>query len=102
MTSSSSFFFLHIRLLLEIGRLNSCGSLSPVTGTGDVKLSTSLTLLNVLHVPQLSCNLLSIGKLTHELNCHAKFFHSHCEFQNTVSGKMLGNARECGGLYILV
>ena len=77
------------------------GSLSPIAGTGDVKLSTSLTLSNVLHVPKLSCNLISISKLTQDLNCQAKFFHSHCEFQDTASGKMIGNARECGGLYIL-
>ena len=77
------------------------GSLSPIAGNGDIKLSPSITLSNVLHVPKFLCNLLSISKVTKDLNCRANFFHSHCEFQDTDLGKMIGNARECGGLYIL-
>ncbi|WJX66879.1 hypothetical protein P8452_51386 [Trifolium repens] len=53
------------------------GSFSAIAGKGSVVLSPSLTLKDVLHVPNLSCSLMS------DLN----------------SGKMIGSAKESGGLY---
>lgn len=41
---------------------------STIAAVGSIPISKSLTLHNVLHVPNLSCNLLSISKLTHDLN----------------------------------
>ena len=55
----------------------------------------------MLHVPSLTCNLLSISKLTHDQNCVAKVGSSSYQFQELVSRKMIGNAKECGGLYYL-
>ena len=75
------------------------GSLSAIAGIGSIKISSSLTLSNVLHVPNLSCNFLSISKTTHDRNCFANFFPSRCEFQELDSRSMIGRARECGGLY---
>ncbi|KAH9722152.1 retrovirus-related pol polyprotein from transposon RE1 [Citrus sinensis] len=75
------------------------GSLSAIAGKGSIIFSSTLTLHNVLHVPNLSCNLLSISKLTLDLNCCANFFQNHCEFQDLTSGKMIGSARQSGGLY---
>lgn len=75
------------------------GSLSAIAGKGSIILSPSLTLHDVLQVPKLSCNLLSISKLTQEQKCQAKFFSSHCEFQDLDSGKTIGSARQRGGLY---
>lgn len=49
------------------------GSLSKVAGIGSVVLSTSFTLHAVLFVPNLDCNLLSISKLTIDMDCVAKF-----------------------------
>ena len=40
------------------------GTLVTVVGSGDVFLTSSLTLRNVLHVPKLSVNLLSIPQIT--------------------------------------
>ncbi|RVX04713.1 Retrovirus-related Pol polyprotein from transposon TNT 1-94 [Vitis vinifera] len=77
------------------------GSLSKVAGTGSVVLSRDLTLNFVLLVPNLDCNLLSISKLTKEKRCITNFSSTHCEFQDLDSGKMIGNAEECSGLYIL-
>ena len=48
-----------------------------------------LTLINVLHIPNISCN----------LKCQAKFFPSKCEFQDLNSGRMIGSARQSEGLY---
>ena len=56
------------------------GSLSRVTGTGSVVISKNLTLNYVLLVPNLDSNLLSISKLTQELNYVTKFFPNSCEF----------------------
>ncbi|WJZ96545.1 hypothetical protein VitviT2T_015220 [Vitis vinifera] len=77
------------------------GSLSKVVGTGSVVLSRDLTLNSVLLVPNLDCNLLSISKLTKEKRRITNFSSTHCEFQDLDSGKTIGNAEECSGLYIL-
>ena len=77
------------------------GSLSKVAGTGSIEISKDLTLQSVLLVPNLDCNLLSVSKLTQELNCITKFFPTHCVFQDLDSGKMVGNAEMCSGLYLL-
>ncbi|RVX04977.1 Retrovirus-related Pol polyprotein from transposon TNT 1-94 [Vitis vinifera] len=65
------------------------------------QLSRDLTLNSVLLVPNLDCNLLSISKLTKEKRCITNFSSAHCEFQDLDSGKTIGNAEECSGLYIL-
>ena len=51
--------------------------------------------------PNLSCNLLSISKITKSLNCRAIFHPLQCEFQDMISGRTIGNARESGDLYYL-
>ena len=56
------------------------GSLSPVAGTRTVFLSNTIKLDSVLYVLKLSCNLLSVRKLTKDLHCTAKFSSSCCEF----------------------
>ena len=70
------------------------GSLSAITGTGSIKISSSLTIHNVLHVPKLSCNPLSISKITRDYNRVAKFSQSRCVFQDLDLGRMIGSARE--------
>ena len=80
----------------------SDGSFSAIAGKGTIKLSQSLTLHDTLPVPKLSCNLVSVSKLTRSLNYRAIFDFDLCEFQEKVSGKMIGSARESIGLYFLV
>ncbi|KAH9657194.1 retrovirus-related pol polyprotein from transposon RE1 [Citrus sinensis] len=75
------------------------GSLSSVAGKGSIPISTNLVLTYVLHVPNLSCNLLFISKITKDLHCIAKFSPSYLEFQDMCSGKKIGSAREVDGLY---
>ncbi|KAI3450102.1 hypothetical protein Pfo_006767, partial [Paulownia fortunei] len=75
------------------------GSLSTVAGKGSIKLSNHLTINSVLHVPNLTCNLLSVNKLTLEHNCVAKFFPSMCQFQEISSGRTIGSARMSERLY---
>ena len=45
------------------------GSFSIIAGVGDIRISFALTLTNVLHVPWFSCNLISVAKLTFDLQC---------------------------------
>ncbi|RVW35006.1 Retrovirus-related Pol polyprotein from transposon RE1 [Vitis vinifera] len=55
------------------------GSLSAIAGKGSVFISPSLTLHNVLHVPNLSCNLLSIS---HESELREEPNSSECPGNN--------------------
>uniref|UniRef100_A0A1S8ADA3 Uncharacterized protein n=1 Tax=Citrus limon TaxID=2708 RepID=A0A1S8ADA3_CITLI len=75
------------------------GSLATVAGKGTITISPSLVLKNVLHVPHLSYNLLSISKLTFDHNCQVIFQSSCCKFQDLTSGKMIGGAKMGGRLY---
>jgi len=72
-----------------------------VAGVGDIHITPSLVLKNVLHVPKLSTNLMSIQKLTKDLNCHVTFYPSYCDFQDQDSGRRIGRAKEKDGLYYL-
>ncbi|RVW85251.1 Retrovirus-related Pol polyprotein from transposon RE2 [Vitis vinifera] len=77
------------------------GSKSKIAGTGSIKLTKDLYLDSVLHVPNLDCNLLSISKLACDLQCVTKFYPNSCVFQDLKSGKMIGSAELCSGLYLL-
>ena len=76
------------------------GSNSKVAGTGSIQLTSELLLTSVLHVPDLDCNLLSISKLTKDLNCVTKFYSNMCVFQDLDSGRTIGSADLCSGLYL--
>lgn len=77
------------------------GSQTPIVESDNIRLSPSLRLNHLLHVPKLSNNLLSIHKLTKDLNCVVTFFHSHCVFQDLAIGKTIEIAEEQNGLYCL-
>ena len=65
-TSSPSFGNFMVRIV--------DGSLSKVAGIGSVAITDDLILKSILFVPNLTCNLLSISKLTKDLNCVTNFF----------------------------
>ncbi|KAF7814678.1 Retrovirus-related Pol polyprotein from transposon RE1 [Senna tora] len=56
------------------------GTMVKVSGIGSVKISANLTLLNVLHMPTLTCNLLFVSKLTRDNHCVANFKSHGCFF----------------------
>lgn len=72
-----------------------------MAGVGYIQFSPSLLFKDVLHVPKLSTSLLSIHKLTYDINCNVLFYPSHYVFQDRVSWKRIGLAKEKGGLYFL-
>lgn len=65
----------------------------------DIQINQSL--LQNVHVPKLSTNLISIHRLTKDLNCNVVFCYFHCVFQEHGTEKMIGRARERDGLYYL-
>ena len=75
------------------------GSFAAIAGKGSIILSPSMTLLNVLHVPKLAYNLISVHKLSIDSQCKLTFVPSCCDFQDLSSGTMIGSAKEYGGLY---
>ncbi|KAF6159557.1 hypothetical protein GIB67_032328 [Kingdonia uniflora] len=79
---------------------SSTSAYAHTAGKGKISVSSSLTLSDVLHVPHLTINLLSISSLPKSLNCSVTFYPSHCNFQDLETKKMIGSGREVGGLYL--
>ena len=75
------------------------GSYALVAGIGTVAISPKISLQSVLYVPKLSCNLISISKITKDLECMINFSSTACVFQDKIMGRMIGNAKESDGLY---
>lgn len=73
----------------------------PVKGKGNVLFSPKITLSSVLHVPNMTCNLLSVSKLTKANNCSVVFYPNHYVFRDLSLGRMIGSAKKKGGLYYL-
>ena len=69
--------------------------------SGTVIFSPDFYLTNVLFLPQFSCNLISISKLTATLSCKLTFSAHKCEIQDLISLKMIGVADELHGLYAI-
>lgn len=60
-----------------------------------------MTLTSILHVPNLAANLLSIVRITIELNCRVIFYSYYCFFQDLATGKMIDSGSLKDGLYYL-
>ncbi|KAG8473962.1 hypothetical protein CXB51_033910 [Gossypium anomalum] len=75
-------------------------SYSPVAGMGTVRLTENFSLDKVLHVPNLSYNLLSISKLTKDEKVLVEFSALGCVVQEQESGKMIGTTKVDDGLYV--
>ena len=75
------------------------GTFSAIASSGIVRVSLTITLEILFHVPKLSCNLLSISYITKDLDCCAYFSSSNCQFQDLDLGRMISNAKEHGGMY---
>ena len=101
MTHFSQFFHTYIPCPSNRKIVVANESLATVAGLGDVYVSPSLVLKNILHVPKLSTNLVSIQKLTHDLQCYAMFSPSYCVFEDQGSRRKIGLAKERNGLYHL-
>ncbi|KAL0545260.1 hypothetical protein IC582_020410 [Cucumis melo] len=77
------------------------GSLAPIAGKGQIVPFDNFALQNVLHVPKLSYNLLSISKITRELHCKDIFLPESVHFQGLSLGRTIGTVRHSKRFYIL-
>ncbi|RVW41005.1 Retrovirus-related Pol polyprotein from transposon TNT 1-94 [Vitis vinifera] len=77
------------------------GSTYEIKGSGTVKPTSSITLSSVLNLPNLAFNLISVSKLTKNLNCSVSFFPDHCVFQDLMTKRTFGKGHVSDGLYIL-
>ena len=75
------------------------GSFTCVARLGIVWLNDVFCLSSVLYVPSLSCNLLSISKVTANLRYLVKFSPFYCIFQDHHSGQMIRRAKVFSELY---
>lgn len=77
------------------------GNKAHITGTGNSIVLGSHRVQDVLHVPDFKFNLLSVAKLTKELQCSVNFFPNFCMLQALSNGKVIGTGKEYHGLYLL-
>ena len=77
-------------------KIRIVGSLDPIAGKWQISLFDKFSLHNVLHVPRISQNLLSISKVIHELNYKATFLPDSVSFQDLSSRRMIGSAQHNG------
>ncbi|RVW61843.1 hypothetical protein CK203_064367 [Vitis vinifera] len=68
------------------------------TQSGFVRLSNNITLKNVLYVPKLNCNLLSVSQLTDDLHCIVQFNSYMCAIQDHTR-ELIGTGVRRDGLY---
>jgi hypothetical protein len=75
------------------------GTRLAIKNTGISKLSPNFILRSILHVPQITKNLLSIQKFTFDNNVYVEF-HPSCFFvKDRISGKILHQGLSRHGLY---
>ncbi|KAI5323397.1 hypothetical protein L3X38_032469 [Prunus dulcis] len=70
---------------------------SPVTGEDTIHITHSLPLSHALLVPNIRCNLLSVGLLLDTLNASATFYSTHCFFQDLKTHEKIGHGKRIGG-----
>ena len=75
------------------------GEKVPVVSVGDTSLLNALKLNGVLNITKFECNLLSVSRLTRDLNCFLTFFPNYCTMQDLPSRTLIGMGRHCDGLY---
>lgn len=77
------------------------GSTCNSVGYGTVKPTSIITLSSVLSLPKLAFNLISVSKVTRDLNCWISFFPDYCLFRDLVTNQVIGKGHLSGDLYIL-
>ncbi|RDX85688.1 hypothetical protein CR513_33085, partial [Mucuna pruriens] len=62
--------------------------------SSNIQIQSSLSLHNVLHVPKLANNLISIHRVIQDWNCAITFFRSHCVILKLTMRRTIGVAKE--------
>ncbi|GJU07481.1 putative RNA-directed DNA polymerase [Tanacetum coccineum] len=75
------------------------GDSIPVKGKGSCTLPNGTEIRDVLYVPEFTCNLLSVSRLTRDLRCSVTFFPDFFKMQDLNSRKLIGTGKCQRGLY---
>ena len=78
------------------------GEFALVTHIGTIKISDNLILYNVLCVPSLNFNMISVSQLAKSILYCLIFFGNLCFIQDLAHWSMIGLGKEINGLYLLV
>ena len=91
----------HVEDMMEcpVGLPN--GEQTAATKEGKVELNDELKLANVLYVPSLQCNLVSISQLIDEIDCIVYFTKKFCAIQDRSTRTVIGVGERREGLYYL-
>ncbi|KAL9228263.1 hypothetical protein vseg_003863 [Gypsophila vaccaria] len=68
---------------------------------GTVTLSSTFVLKDVLYVPTLQCDLISVQQLIRENNCLVTFYSDHCVIQDLSTRMKIGRGEHKDGVYYL-
>ena len=71
------------------------------TKKGIIKLIDQFVFHNVLYVPSLTCNLMSVSQLLEEHSYHVLFTHKFCIIQALNLKNLIGAGVQCNGVYLL-
>lgn len=77
------------------------GEVSDVTNMGSCNVANAGRIDNVLYLPEFKHNLLSVSKITKEINCCAIFYLGFYLLQDLCSRKVKVIGKERRGLYLL-
>ncbi|KAK9062516.1 hypothetical protein SSX86_019703 [Deinandra increscens subsp. villosa] len=98
-THQASLLENEIRNIREVPITIPNGDAIPVRGKGDHTLPGGIKIKGVLHVPDFNCNLLSVRRLTKDLNCAVIFFPDFFVLQSLETRELIGAGSCKGGLY---
>lgn len=70
-----------------------------VEGRGDYILKDGTKIKGVLHIPEFNCNLLSVSKISTDLQCEVTFFPDFFVMQGLTSRTLIGAGKCKDGLY---
>ncbi|CAH9066390.1 unnamed protein product [Cuscuta europaea] len=97
----------NLTFLCQIKSIEPCsvglpdGQTVMATQEGRVILSDNFYLNNVLYVPELSCNLISVSQTSDQLDCFVQFTCHLCVIQDHLSRRLIGTGERRNGLYYL-
>ena len=77
------------------------GSTLKVGGIGQIIIDTTLTLQNVLFIPEFRLNLLSVSSLTSDIGAQVIFDSGSFTIHDPIRGSMIGSGKRIANLYIL-
>ena len=77
------------------------GSQTMAKGIGSTCPLPFIPITSILYVPDSPFNLISISKLTRDLNCLITYFYNHVPLQDQSTGRTIDIGREFQGLFHL-